>query len=141
MKLTRTLKVGILAVAFGSLVCANAADFSKKSDKELISLSGVVKAEEFADYELEIAKRMKAKSEKEAKDFREKLKAQYEKATENMSVKEYREYKKATHEAMKKRVENMSEKELKESGLPPHRHFKACKAECKDKKHCEPKKK
>ena len=141
MELTRTLKVSILAVAFGSLVCANAADFSKKSDKELISLSGVVKVEEFADYELEIAKRMKAKSEKEAKDFREKLKAQYEKATENMSVKEYREYKKATHEAMKKRVEKMSEKELKESGLPPHRHFKACKAECKDKKHCEPKKK
>ena len=127
MKLTRTLKIGVLAVAFGSLVCANAADFSKKSDKELISLSGVVKVEEFADYELEIAKRMKAKSEKEA---------QYEKATENMSVKEYREYKKATHEAMKKRVENMSEKELKESGLPPHRHFKECKgkAECKDKK-------
>ncbi len=136
MKLTRTLKIGVLAVAFGSLVCANAADFSKKSDKELISLSGIVKVEEFADYELEIAKRMKAKSEKEAKDFREKLKAQYEKATENMSVKEYREYKKATHEAMKKRVENMSEKELKESGFPPHRHFKECKgkAECKDKK-------
>ena len=64
MKLTRTLRVGVLAVAFGSLVYANAADFSKKSDKE-----------------------------------------------------------------------------LKESGLPPHRHFKDCKAECKDKKHCEPKKK
>lgn len=136
------LKICVLAMAFGGLLCVNAADFSKKSDKELIALSGVVKVEEFADYELEIAKRIKAKSEKEAKDFREKLKAQYEKATENMSVKQYREYKKATHEAMKKRVEKMSEKELKESGLPPHKHLRACKEQCPAHKgQCEPKKK
>lgn len=133
MKLSK-LKTCLMAVAFGGVVCAHAADFSKKSDSEIIKLSGIVKVEEFVDYELEVAKRLKSKAQKEAKEFKEKLKAQYEKATENLSVKQYREYREATHEAMKKYIDKLSEKELKESGLP-YKHFKGEKG--KDKKACD----
>ncbi len=94
----------------------------------------IAKVEEFADYQIEIAKRLKKKSEKEAKAFKEKLKAQYEKATDNLTVKQLREYKQATHEAMKKRIESMSVKELQESGLDIHKHFKNPEDKAKDKK-------
>ena len=110
----------LMMAALGALMCVgvNAADFSKKSDSELIALSGKVKVEEYVDYKLEVGKRMKAKSEKEAKEFGKKLKEQFEKATENMSVKQLREYRKATHEAMEKHLSKLSEKEKKE--LMPH---------------------
>lgn len=116
------LKFCVAAMTLSALLCAtlNAADYSKKSDTELIKLSGSVKVEDFPDYHIEISKRLKKKSEKDAKAFREKLKAQYEKATENMVVKQLREYKKATHEALQKRISSMSVKELQESGLKPH---------------------
>lgn len=138
MKYGQSFKVCVVATALSALLCGNvfAADFSKKSDSELIKLSGTVKVEDFVDYQLEIAKRIKKKSEKDAKAFREKLKEQYEKATENLTVKEWREYKKATHEEMKKRWEKMSEKERKESGLP-FKHFD----KAKDKKDAEKTKK
>ena len=124
------------ALALSALLCGTlgAADFSKKSDAELINLSGIAKVEEFADYQIEIAKRLKKKSEKEAKAFKEKLKAQYEKATDNLTVKQLREYKQATHEAMKKRIESMSVKELQESGLDIHKNFKNPEDKAKDKK-------
>ncbi|TLD97763.1 DUF1104 domain-containing protein [Helicobacter jaachi] len=122
------VKVCVIAALFCG-VGVNAADFSKKSDDDLVKLSGVVKVEEFVDYELEVAKRLKAKSEKDAQAFKEKLKTQFEKATENLTVKQLREYRKATREAMQKHIEKMSAKELKESGL----HARGCKDCKKDK--------
>ncbi|RDU60752.1 DUF1104 domain-containing protein [Helicobacter marmotae] len=130
----------VVATALSAFLCSAifAADFSKTSEADLIKLSGVVKVEDFADYQIEIAKRLKKKSEKDAQAFKEKLKAQYEKATENLSVKQLREYKKSTQEAMKKRIESMSVKELQESGLPFHKHFDKAKGDgkssCKERK-------
>lgn len=97
--------------------CVYAADFSKKSDNELVQLSGSVKVGEFVDYQLEVAKRLKKMAQKDMQAFKEKLHAQYEKATESMNVKQWREYKKATYEAMKKHIDGLSKKELEESGL------------------------
>lgn len=143
------IKLCVMVIACGGLLCGtlNAADFSKKSDTDLIKLSGVVKVEDFPDYKIEVTKRLKKKSSKDAQDFREKLKIQYEKATENMSVKELRAYKKATHEAMEKRISSMSVQELKESGLKEYRNSPKCPHKCsmdeknhKDKKHKKEKK-
>ncbi|AAP78252.1 DUF1104 domain-containing protein [Helicobacter sp. MIT 03-1614] len=137
----KNVKVYVLGSVLSALLCSNlnAADFSSRSDAELVKLSGIVKVEEFVDYELEVAKRLKSKTEKEAKEFKSKLKEQYEKATEKLSVKQYREYKKATREAMKKHLEKMSSKERKESGLMACGDFKDSKGKkalchCKDKK-------
>ena len=142
------IKLCVMVIACGGLLCGlNAADFSKKSDTDLIKLSGVVKVEDFPDYKIEVTKRLKKKSSKDAQAFREKLKIQYEKATENMSVKELRAYKKATHEAMEKRISSMSAQELKESGLKGYRDSSKCPHKCsmdeknhKDKKHKKEKK-
>ena len=118
MKCIKRCGMTLALLCCGGLFSAlSAADFSKKSDDELIKLSGSVKAVDFPDYKIEIAKRIKQKSDKDAQVFKEELKAQYEKATENMKVKELREYRKATGEAMKKRVSTMSKKERKELGF------------------------
>lgn len=140
MKVLNTVLVASVAAAILSSG-AFAADFSKKSESELIKLSGSVKADEFADYELEVAKRLKKMSEKDMKAFKEKLHAQYDKATENMSVKQWREYRKATHEAMKKRIDSMSKEELKESGLHLLKGGKGGPKACKGDEDCCDKKK
>ena len=103
----KTLRICVLTGILSAAVCVNATDFSKKSDAELIKLAGTVSVADYPDYKIEISKRLKAKSEKDAKTFHEKLHAQQEKATENMTLKAWREYKKATHEAMEKRMEKM----------------------------------
>lgn len=120
----------VLSVSFCNILVA--ADFSKKSEADLINLSGKVKVSDFADYQLEISKRLKNKNEKDAQDFRQKLKVQYEKATENMTVKQLREYQKATKEEMNKRIQSMSVKEFKESGLYSHKYLGT---KCKKDKH------
>lgn len=109
----------LLTSVMGVCLCGwlNAADFSKHTEDELIKLSGSVKVADYPDYKIEIIKRAKQMKEKDAQSFKEKLKAQYEKATENMKVKELRAYEQSAREAMKKKIDTMTVKELKESGL------------------------
>lgn len=116
------LKICILAGIAASLL--NAADFSKSSDKDLIKVAGIVSIEDYADYKLEIIKRMKAKKEKDAKKFRDQLHAQMEKNTENLTLKEWRAYQKATKEALESKIKSLSEQEKKELGFDKDKHAK-----------------
>lgn len=130
-------------VAFMGFSLAYGADFSKASDEELQKLAGKVKVSDYADYQLEVAKRLKDKKKEDVKTFRDKQKEQYKKNTEGMKVKDYREYKDATRKAMQERVEKMSVKEFRESGLgggfkgakhPPKGDMKRKVKDSKDKK-------
>lgn len=78
-----------------------AADFSSKSNDELINMAGKVSASDAKDYFGEIEKRTDEMTVKEAKAFKEKLKAQEDKVFENMKVKDVKAYKKSIHENMK----------------------------------------
>ncbi len=63
----KNVKVYVLGSVLSALLCSNlnAADFSSRSDAELVKLSGIVKVEEFVDYELEVAKRLKSKKKRQ----------------------------------------------------------------------------
>ncbi|MWV62894.1 DUF1104 domain-containing protein [Helicobacter saguini] len=97
-----------------SAVCAGlcgilmAEDYSKKSNDELVKLHGSVKnASDAADLKIEIKKRIDKMDEKVRKDFIDKLKASYEKNTENMSVKEFRAYESSVKKELKAKMEKL----------------------------------
>lgn len=89
---TMKLLSSILAVTIASGALF-AADFSKSSNDDLLNLAGKIKAEEAKDYFAEIEKRVNEMTGKEAREFREKFRANEEKVFDNMKVKDIRTYK------------------------------------------------
>lgn len=97
------------AVLIGSFLMSGVAfgaDFSKNSNEELINMAGKVKADEVLEYNAEIRKRMENMIKKDAKAFREKIKAQKEKVYDNMTLKEFKAKKKEIREAIKKQCQD-----------------------------------
>lgn len=88
----------ILAVTIASSALF-AADFSKSSNDDLLNLAGKIKAEEAKDYFAEIEKRVDEMTGKEAREFREKFRANEEKVFDNMKVKDIRTYKQSLFDA------------------------------------------
>ncbi len=112
------MKVAKVLLA-GLVVCMGyAADFSSKSNDELVKINGTLKsADDAADLKLEILKRVNTLEESAKKDFIDKLKASYEKNTENMKVKDLRAYEANVKKAFKAKIEKLSDKDKEAFGL------------------------
>lgn len=113
------MKKFVLISAVCAALCGvvSAEDYSKKSNDELVKLHGSVKnASDAADLKLEIKKRIDKMDEKVRKDFIDKLKASYEKNTENMSVKDFRAYESSVKKELKAKMEKLGIKH------PSHHH-------------------
>ncbi|PAF49734.1 DUF1104 domain-containing protein [Helicobacter sp. 13S00477-4] len=125
-KLAYIVLAGILStsVAFG-------ADFSKKTNDELVKMAGTIAPKDAPDYRIELHKRFKTMKKPEAKKFHEALEQAMEKNTETMTLKEFRERKEAIKKAMDERRKTMTKQQIKDSGLArmthkchPHDHPK-----------------
>ncbi|MCL9823028.1 DUF1104 domain-containing protein [Helicobacter colisuis] len=120
----------IISILVGTALSASialAADFSKKSNDELINLSGKVTPKDYPDYKMEIHKRTQKMTLKEGRDFRKQLRDKRQSVYEQMTLKEYREYQDAIAKETAKRIDSMSEKEAYESGLLRKYHKNQCK--------------
>ena len=95
----------ILAISLmGSFILSSfafGADFSKKTNDELVNLSGVVEPKDILDYKKEIKSRVKNMTKDEAKAFNEKLKVQRDKVYDDMKVKDLKQRKEAIFNAIK----------------------------------------
>lgn len=115
----------IISFLVGTALSASvalAADFSKKSNDELINLSGKVTPKDYPDYKMEIHKRTQGMTLQEARNFREQLRDKRQSVYDQMTLKEYREYRDAIAKETAKRIDSMSEKEAYESGLLRKHH-------------------
>lgn len=111
-------------LALASVLCVSlgyAADYSKQSDSDLIKLNnGKLKAADAADLKLEIMKRANKLEGDAKKDFFEKLKASYEKATDSWKAKDLRAYEAEVKKAFKEKVQSLSDEAKAELGLGGH---------------------
>lgn len=87
-----------------------AADFSTKSNDELVSIAGSVAKEDIVSYVSEIENRVSQMSEQEAGEFKNKLEAQEKQAISAMSEKERAQYKQNIDEAIKNRANTLEPK-------------------------------
>lgn len=102
-----------------SLGCgADNADYSKKSDEELIGLhNGKLKANEAASLRLEAMKRANKLENDDRKAFLEKFKSAYNEATSAWLVKDLREYEESVNKAFKALMESLSDEDKKALGM------------------------
>ncbi|MDD6056156.1 MAG: DUF1104 domain-containing protein [Helicobacter sp.] len=115
---TQILKTTLGFVLVSALsASAFAADFSKKSDKELIDLAGKVAPKDYPDFKMEVYKRVQEMKVKDAKVFKEQMRKAKREAMQNNTVKKNREYKEAIKKEIDKRLESMTIEEARNSGL------------------------
>lgn len=98
MKILSGMLVSFVA---GSMLFA--ADFSSKSNDELVSLAGSVSKEDIANYVSEIENRIVKMNEKEAIEFRNKLQSQEQQAVSKMSDAQKAQYKQDIDKALRDR--------------------------------------
>lgn len=112
-KMVKFVMAGVLCASFGY-----AADYSKHSDEELIKQNnGKLKAADAADLKLEVLKRANKLEGEAKKAFLDKVKAAYEKATENFKVKDFRAYEESVRKEFKAKIETLSEEAKAEFGI------------------------
>lgn len=98
MKILSGMLVSFVA---GSMLFA--ADFSSKSNDELVSLAGSVSKEDIVSYVSEIENRIVKMNEKEAIEFRNKLQSQEQQAVSKMSDAQKAQYKQDIDKALRDR--------------------------------------
>ncbi|MDO7252336.1 DUF1104 domain-containing protein [Helicobacter cappadocius] len=124
-----------ISMILAGALCASlafGADFSKKSNDDLIKVAGTVAPKDVPDYRMELHKRIKAMKKPEAKAFHEKLEASMKKNTEKMSMKDMRARREAIKKAIDEKTKGMTKEQIKESGLDHHGHHKHGKDHKKD---------
>lgn len=85
------------------------ADFSKKSNDELINLSGIVNPKDEFDYKQEIKKRIKEMTKEERSNFRSKLMSKQNEVYDNMKVKDFKARNKEIKDERNKRCKENKE--------------------------------
>lgn len=117
--MSRVFKLGLIAsFVLGSFVFG--ADFSKKSNNEIINLAGSVEPKDVFDYDKEIKKRMEDMTMKDAREFRTKIKEQETKIYDNMKVKDFKVRQKAIMESMREKCKSESSFCMKDMKGPRH---------------------
>ncbi|MBT0827600.1 MULTISPECIES: DUF1104 domain-containing protein [Campylobacter] len=103
----------------GSLVASFAlgADFSKKSNDEILNLAKSVKAQDQADLVIEMKKRMNEMKYKDARDFHQQFKNNLRENISKLSPQERNQRRVVVRENMQKLTDNMSGKEIRELNL------------------------
>lgn len=116
MRMAKLVMTGLVSVSLASV--GYAADYSKNSDDELIKLNnGKLKAADAADLKLEVIKRANKLEGEAKKAFLDKVKAAYDKATENFKVKDFRAYEESVRKEFKAKIDALSEEAKKEFGI------------------------
>lgn len=126
----------LISMVLAGALCASlafAADFSKKSNDDLVNMAGKVAPKDVPDYRMELHKRVKAMKKEDAKAFHEKFEASMKKNTEKMSMKDMRARRAAIKKAIDEKTKGMTKEQIKESGLEMHKpHHKHAKDHKKD---------
>lgn len=111
----------ILAVSLmGSLIFSSfafGADFSKKTNDELVKLSGIVDPKDVLDYKKEIENRINNMTGNDAKVFKEQLRTQKEKVYGEMKVRDLKQRQEAIFNAIKEQCS----KDPTSCPKPPHK--------------------
>lgn len=116
MRMAKLVMTGLVSVSLASV--GYAADYSKNSDDELIKLNnGKLKAADAADLKLEVIKRANKLEGEAKKAFLDKVKAAYDKATENFKVKDFRAYEESVRKEFKAKIDALSEEAKKGFGI------------------------
>ncbi|AJC88576.1 DUF1104 domain-containing protein [Campylobacter lari] len=111
-KIVSLFIVGSLAASF-----ALGADFSKKSNDEILNLAKSVKAQDQADLVIEMKKRMNEMKYKDAKDFHQQFRANLHENISKLSTQERNQRRTIVQEDMQKLTDEMSGKEIRELNL------------------------
>ncbi|EAI4429336.1 DUF1104 domain-containing protein [Campylobacter lari] len=111
-KIVSLFIVGSLAASF-----AIGADFSKKSNDEILNLAKSVKAQDQADLVIEMKKRMNEMKYKDAKDFHQQFRANLHENISKLSTQERNQRRTIVQEDMQKLTDEMSGKEIRELKL------------------------
>ncbi|HIA7122352.1 DUF1104 domain-containing protein [Campylobacter lari] len=111
-KIVSLFIVGSLAASF-----AIGADFSKKSNDEILNLAKSVKAQDQADLVIEMKKRMNEMKYKDAKDFHQQFRANLHENISKLSTQERNQRRTIVQEDMQKLTDKMSGKEIRELNL------------------------
>lgn len=126
----------LISMVLAGALCASlalAADFSKKSNDDLVKMAGTVAPKDVPDYRMELHKRVKAMKKEDAKAFHQKFEASMKKNTEKISVKDMRARRAAVKKAIDEKTKGMTKEQIKESGLEMHHgHHKHAKDHKKD---------
>ncbi|PAF42927.1 DUF1104 domain-containing protein [Helicobacter sp. 11S03491-1] len=115
----------VTSIVLASAICVSlsfGADFSKKSNDELIKIAGTVAPKDVPDYRIELHKRFKTMKKEDAKVFHQELETSMKQNTATMSVKDFRARKQAIQKAIDEKLKGMSKEQIKESGLV-HKHM------------------
>ncbi|MCV3453332.1 DUF1104 domain-containing protein [Campylobacter sp. FU_520] len=107
--------VSSLAASF-----ALGADFSKKSNDEILNLAKTVSAQDQADLVIEMKKRMNEMKYKDARDFHQQFKSNLRENISKLSAQERNQRKAIVQEDMQKLTDEMSGKEIRELNLHQH---------------------
>ncbi|EDP6893459.1 TPA: DUF1104 domain-containing protein [Campylobacter lari] len=111
-KIVSLFIVGSLAASF-----AIGADFSKKSNDEILNLAKSIKAQDQADLVIEMKKRMNEMKYKDAKDFHQQFRANLHENISKLSTQERNQRRVIVQEDMQKLTDEMSGKEIRELNL------------------------
>lgn len=117
----------LISMVLAGALCASlalAADFSKKSNDDLVKVAGTVAPKDVPDYRMELHKRVKAMKKEDAKAFHKKFEASMKKNTEKMSMKDMRARRAAIKKAIDEKTKGMTKEQIKESGLVHTHHDK-----------------
>ncbi|HEG2581894.1 TPA: DUF1104 domain-containing protein [Campylobacter lari] len=111
-KIVSLFIVGSLAASF-----AIGADFSKKSNDEILNLAKTVSAQDQADLVIEMKKRMNEMKYKDARDFHQQFKTNLRENISKLSAQERNQRKAIVQEGMQKLTDEMSGKEIRKLNL------------------------
>ncbi|MBR2494836.1 DUF1104 domain-containing protein [Helicobacter sp.] len=119
MKATRLAIMAAGMMALG-VSASFGADFSKLSDEALVKKVASLSAQDEPDFVMEVHKRLKAKDEAQAKEFRDSIHQARKVAHDKLS--QEKRHKRAVEvcKAMQKKTDSMSGKEIREAGLKVH---------------------
>lgn len=93
------------------------ADFSAKSDSELISLAGTIAPSDEPDFAIEVNKRVNAKPYGEAKDFKRAIKYARKQALYQLPYEQARKRKIESCKAFQAGTDSMTGAQIREAGL------------------------
>lgn len=93
------------------------ADFSAKSDSELISLAGTIAPSDEPDFAIEVNKRVNAKPYAEAKDFKKAIKHARKQALYQLPYEQARKRKIEVCKALQARTDSMTGAQIRDAGL------------------------
>lgn len=119
------MKATKLAIMLASMMALGVstsfgADFSKLSDEALIKKIASLSAQDEPDFVMEVHKRLKAKDEPQAKEFRDSIHQARKAANDKLSKEQRQSRAVEVCKAMQKKTDSMSGKEIREAGLKIH---------------------